>query len=72
MDHHPGRDYTEHCPKKPIPYMPEHPVLAMAYVPMQELGAMYPPWEALKRGTLFSDLDLPFEGETIGGGCCHD
>ena len=39
--------------------------LAMAYVPMQQFGEMYSPEVALERGTLFPELDLPFEGETV-------
>jgi len=30
-----------------------------AYVPVQELGELYAPEEALERGTLFPELDLP-------------
>ena len=39
--------------------------LAMAYVPLQQFGEMYSPAVALERGTLFPELDLPFEGETV-------
>ena len=43
--------------------------IAMAYVPMQQWKDTYPPSEALTRGTLFPELDLPFEGyRTRGGG----
>lgn len=34
--------------------------LAMAYVPLQQLGAVYEEEVALKAGTLFPDLDKPF------------
>ncbi|KLU71021.1 MAG: hypothetical protein RHS_3130 [Robinsoniella sp. RHS] len=37
----------------------------MATVPRQTFGAVYEPQEALKRGTIFRDLDLPFY---VGGG----
>lgn len=30
-----------------------------AFVPMQKFGELYSPDEALERGTLFPDLDLP-------------
>lgn len=30
-----------------------------AYVPIQKFGEIYPPEEALLRGTLFPELDLP-------------
>lgn len=34
--------------------------LAMAYVPIQSWGDTYSPCKALSRGTLFSQLDMPF------------
>ena len=34
--------------------------LAMAYVPFQQWGETYGDDEALSRGTLFPELDLPF------------
>ena len=37
-------------------------VLAMAYVPTQEWQDLYEPEEGLPRGTIFRQLDLPFEG----------
>ena len=40
--------------------------LAMAYVPFQRWCNTYEPAEALHRGTIFPELDLPFLG---GGGC---
>ena len=39
--------------------------LAMAYVPVQQLGEMYEPCAALIAGTLFPDLDKPFCGMTV-------
>ena len=36
--------------------------LAMAYVPYQQWGETYGDDEALSRGTLFPELDLPFSG----------
>lgn len=35
--------------------------IAMAYVPWQQWQMIYEPKEALKRGTIFQELDLPFE-----------
>lgn len=35
--------------------------IAMAYVPWQQWRMIYEPKEALKRGTIFKELDLPFE-----------
>ena len=39
-------------------------ILAMGTVPMQAWGNTYDPCTAIKRGTIFCDLDLPF---FIGG-----
>lgn len=39
--------------------------LAMAYVPMQRWGMTYDSTMALKRGTIFPDLDFPFIGEEV-------
>ena len=39
--------------------------LAMAYVPSQKFENLYPAAEALRHGTLFADLDLPY---CAGGG----
>lgn len=43
--------------------------LAMAYVRIQKLDKMYEPEMALLRGTLFPELDKPFMGMTVTGGC---
>lgn len=47
------------------PRFPQNTPLAMAYVPFQQWGEVYPEDEAFNRGTLFPELDFPFE---IGGG----
>lgn len=44
-------------------------VLAMAYVKRQKWGELYEGDTGLERGTIFSDLDLPFMGK---GACPHD
>ena len=44
-----------------------HP-LAMVYSPCQAWRDAYTPDVALERGTLFSELDLPFEGNRRKGG----
>lgn len=41
-------------------------LLAMAYVPWQNWRRIYEPARAFHRGTIFEELDLPFEGR---GGC---
>lgn len=48
----------------------EHP-LAMVYSPYQLFRDIYAPDAALKRGTMFAELDLPFEGDKRrSGGIC--
>ena len=46
--------------------------LASVYSPIQVWRNLYEPEEALKRGTLFKELDLPFVcgDRGTGGGCC--
>ena len=39
--------------------------LAMAYTPMQQWKSTYSDAVSLARGTIFPELDLPFEGKTI-------
>lgn len=39
--------------------------LAIAYTPMQQWKTTYSPSAALDAGTIFPELDLPFEGRTI-------
>lgn len=41
--------------------------LTIAYVPFQPFSERYDPRTALKRGTLFKDIDKPFEGKFTGG-----
>jgi len=43
--------------------------LAMVYSPCQAWRDAYPPDIALSRGTLFSELDLPFEAKKCKRGC---
>ena len=42
--------------------------IAMTYTPMQQWKTTYSAEEALQRGTLFPELDLPFEGKMWRGG----
>lgn len=50
-----------------IPYRTkDNFVVGMAYVPWQHFGNVYEPCKGLSRGTIFPDLDKPFEG-----GCCR-
>ena len=41
--------------------------LAMAYIPWQQWKTLYDPAKGLSRGTIFEDLDLPFEKERCRG-----
>ena len=49
-------------PFKKTSALPEHPKLAMAYVPFQTDLNVYDEMKALKCGTLFLCLDKPFHG----------
>ena len=53
------------CPARPQGGMQFPP--AMAYVPVQQWSQTFDPGEALERGTLFPELDLPFMA--MGGSC---
>ena len=48
--------------------------LASVYAPLQTFDELYDPATALKQGTLFSQLDLPFMGNrrVRKGGNCRD
>ena len=45
--------------------------LASVYAPLQEFRELYDRDTALKNGTIFSELNLPFMGESVKGGGCH-
>lgn len=51
------------CTPNPTPF-PQNTPVAMAYIPFQQFGQLYPPEKGLERGTIFPDLDKPF----LGGG----
>ena len=44
-----------------IPFMPENPRYVTAYVPFQKYENLYDKHDALKNGTIFKDLNIPFE-----------
>lgn len=48
---------------RPLSRFPEQTPIAMAYVPMQEWSETYDVQEALSIGTIFPELNLPFEPE---------
>ena len=74
----PGAPNTPNAPSAPntpgVPY-PDARVfdtrylgslpLAMTYTPMQQWKSTYSDTVSLARGTIFPELDLPFEGKTI-------
>ncbi len=47
---------------------PNDPVVAMAYIPWQQLEEVYEPEVALQKGTIFPELYKPFMAK---GGCCR-
>lgn len=53
-------------PRPGDPLFPPGTPLAMAYVPMQKLENIFEPMHALKRGTLYPELDKPWHPE-LGG-----
>ena len=61
------------CPCPPqdetVSPLPADPAVAMAYVPFQTDGSVYPPEQALLVGTLFPVLNKPFTG--VNAGCCR-
>lgn len=67
-----NRTNNMNCHDKHTWGLKDHP-LAMVYSPLQSFSNLYDEETALCRGTLFSELDLPFEGHKCGGGkdrCC--
>lgn len=57
---------TEHEFIPMVPFMPEDPILARAYVPYQIEFVYFDPEEALKAGTLFPALVRPYHGKMDG------
>lgn len=52
--------------------LPKKTVEAMAYVPFQNAGKLYSPEQAIRMGTLFPELDKPFEPDCDFGGDEND
>lgn len=44
---------------------PTTEVVGMVYVPIQKWVSIYPPCQALLRGTIFQELDKPFKGGCV-------
>lgn len=59
--------------RNPIDTMPSHWLkqypIGMAYVPMQQFENLYEMEVGLQRGTIFAQLDLPFEVGFCARGC---
>ncbi len=55
------------CSAAGQPTAMQNQVLAMAYIPMQEMASVYEPETGWHRGTIFPELDKPF---MAGGRCC--
>ena len=55
------------CICKEMKYLPDNPVLAMAYVPFQTELITYTSKEAFDNGTLFPELDKKFYGGNCNG-----
>ena len=47
--------------------LPSDPVVAMAYVPFQMPENVYTAEQGISIGTMFQELNKPFEGKSIGG-----
>lgn len=45
-----------------ISKFPEDPVVAMAYIPYQQVKSVYSAEQGLSSGTMFPCLDKPFKG----------
>ena len=45
--------------------------LASVYAPLQKFDKLYDEKTAHKKGTIFSELDLPFMGESVYKGGCN-
>ncbi|CUX33924.1 spore coat associated protein CotJA [Clostridium sp. C105KSO13] len=54
------------CEKRYDPIADAPLAIAMAYVPWQKWRDVMKPHEAIRRGTIFKELSLPFHGR---GGC---
>ncbi|WP_041701795.1 spore coat associated protein CotJA [Gottschalkia acidurici] len=67
--------YKDDCKKKPRYISPDclkpnsRYKLAHAYVPFQTMDKVYCPEDALKRGTLFPELHLPYYIRQDGKKC---
>lgn len=48
--------------------LPENAVVAMAYVPFQNAKKLYSPEHGFQSGTLFPELNKPFDPDSFKGG----
>lgn len=64
MNHTLYCDKSAYCPKQKNGGLEQFSV-AMGYVPWQFLHTLYEPDKALQVGTIFPELNKPFEGRRI-------
>lgn len=64
MNQYYNHDRFAFCPQTKDDCLDEFAV-AMAYVPWQNLHTLYEPDKALQVGTIFPELNKPFEGRRI-------
>ena len=50
----------------------DNPRLAQAYIPFQQMGKVYSLDKALYYGTIFPELNMPYEGDNKKKHCCDD
>lgn len=60
----------QNAPMMPNCRLPEGTPLAMVYSPCQLWRGIYAPDMALRRGTMFKELDMPLEIQAKGGCSC--
>ena len=59
----PNRPLSPGCAGNGMPagVFPTYTPIGMGYVPMQQWGQLYPAGTGFQRGTIFPELDLPFQ-----------
>lgn len=67
--HHCCPDSNRRSTAAPNCRMPDGRSLAMVYSPCQVWRGIYAPDMALRRGTMFKELDKPWGVENVKGGC---
>ena len=60
---------TSPCAESPVDNGPHAKPLGMVYSPVQHWQKLYDLDTGLNKGTIFAELDLPFEASSKGGKC---